>query len=103
MGDCSLFEIKQKYGGKLALMGNIHTTEVMLRGSVKDVRLNSLKAILDAGGNGGFVLSTGDQCGIDTPDENIREMVNVCKEYGNYPLETDKISEEILKLSKGKQ
>ena len=32
-----------------------------------------------AGGEGGFVLSTGDQCGRDTPDENIFEMVRVAK------------------------
>lgn len=98
MGDCGLFDIKQKYGGKLALMGNLHTTNVMLRGSVKDVRQSSLQAILDAGEGGGFVLSTGDQCGRDTPDENIREMVKVCKEFGNYPLDKGGINEELSKL-----
>lgn len=84
MGDCNLKDIKRKYGKKLALMGNLHTTNVMLQGSVETVREASLQALRDAGEGGGFALSTGDQCGRDTPDENIREMVRVCREYGVY-------------------
>lgn len=98
MGDCSLKECKQLYGDKLALMGNLHTTQTMLLGSIKDVRLESLKAIRDAGVGGGFVLSTGDQCGRDTPDENIFEMVRVVEEFGHYPLDLDHIEDEIKKL-----
>lgn len=100
MGDCDLAECKKKFGHKLALMGNLHTTNVMLYGSVTDVRRESLKAILAAGLNGGFVLSTGDQCGRDTPFDNIFEMVKVCKEFGTYPLDIDKIESEIKRLER---
>ena len=95
MGDIDLAEVKQAHGRRLALMGNLHTTTVMLRGSVRDVRRESLKAIRAAGEDGGFILSTGDQCGRDTPDANIREMVNVAKEFGAYPLDTSAIDKEI--------
>lgn len=98
MGDCNLGECKEKFGSKLALMGNLHTTDVMLLGSPRDVRLASLKAILAAGKDGGFVLSTGDQCGRDTPDENIFAMVETVKEFGHYPLDFDRIKDEIKKL-----
>ena len=84
MGDCDLAQIKQLYGSKLALMGNLHTTEVMLRGSVEDVKKAARKAIDDAAVGGGFILSTGDQCGRDTPDENIFAMVEVASTYGVY-------------------
>lgn len=100
MGDCTLADAKRKYGKKLALMGNLHTTNVMLNGSVKDVRRESLQALLDAAEGGGFVLSTGDQCGRDTPDENIREMVRVAEEFGAYPLNKDKIETELARLKK---
>jgi uroporphyrinogen decarboxylase len=100
MGNCDLAEVKERFGKKLSLMGNLHTTEVMLRGGVKDVRRESLKAIRAAGGNGGFILSTGDQCGRDTPDENIREMVNVVNEFGVYPLDFTAIDREIKSLGK---
>lgn len=84
MGDCDLAEIKTAYGSKIALMGNLHTTNVMLYGSEEDVRAASRAAIDAAGKGGGFILSTGDQCGRDTPDGNIRAMVEVARTYGKY-------------------
>ncbi len=84
MGDCNLAEIKRGYGSRLSLMGNLHTTDVMLRGSVEDVERAAKKAIDDAGAGGGFILSTGDQCGRDTPDANILKLVEVCDTYGRY-------------------
>ena len=84
MGDCSLRELKQKYGQKITLMGNLHTTDVMLRGSAAEVRRACEQAIDDAGAGGRFILSTGDQCGRDTPEENVFAMVEVCKTYGKY-------------------
>ena len=68
MGDCNLAEIKKLYGDKLTLKGNLHTTETMLYGSPDDVIAASKKAIDDAAEGGRFILSTGDQCGRDTPD-----------------------------------
>jgi uroporphyrinogen decarboxylase len=84
MGDCDLREIKARYGHRLALMGNLHTTDVMLRGTPEKVREASMAAIDAAAAGGGFVLSTGDQCGRDTPDDNIRAMVATARDYGRY-------------------
>jgi uroporphyrinogen decarboxylase len=84
MGDCDLAELKRRYGDKIVLKGNLHTTTVMLRGSVEDVIAASKKAIDDAGAGGGFILSTGDQCGRDTPDANIVAMVETARTYGQY-------------------
>ena len=99
-GDIDLAEVKQAHGRRLAFMGNLHTTDVMLRGSVKDVRRESLRAIRAAGENGGFILSTGDQCPRDTPDANIRELVRVAKEFGSYPLDLSAIDVEINALGR---
>ena len=84
MGDCVLAELKERFGSKLVLKGNLHTTDTMLRGSVDDVVAASKKAIDDAAAGGGFVLSTGDQCGRDTPDANIRAMLETARTYGRY-------------------
>jgi len=84
MGDCDLRELKRLYGKKLVLKGNIHTTKVMLHGTVDEVRDASRKAIDDAAAGGRFVLSTGDQCGRDTPEENIFAMIDTAKTYGRY-------------------
>jgi len=84
MGDCDLAELKRIYGDKIVLKGNLHTTDVMLRGSADDVVAASKKAIDDAAAGGRFILSTGDQCGRDTPDENLRAMVRTARTYGRY-------------------
>lgn len=84
MGDCQLAVIKREFGERLSLMGNLHTTDIMLRGSVAEVESAARQAIDDAGAGGGFILSTGDQCGRDTPLENLRKLVEVCETYGRY-------------------
>ena len=101
MGDCDLAEIKQAYGSRLALMGNLHTSAVMLFGSVDDVRKAALQAMLDGGVGGGFILSTGDQLGRDTPEENIRAMIGTAHEFGQYPLDVERIRAEINRIDKG--
>ncbi|MBS3761683.1 MAG: hypothetical protein KGZ25_00135 [Planctomycetes bacterium] len=84
MGDCNLAELKENYGDQIVLKGNLHTTRTMLEGSVDDVVEASRKAINDAAEGGGFILSTGDQCGRDTPDENLFAMVETARTYGKY-------------------
>jgi uroporphyrinogen decarboxylase len=84
MGDCDLAEIKHDFGDQLALMGNLHTTDVMWRGTPEAVRDASRQAIEAAGRGGGFILSTGDQCGRDTPDANLFAMVEAAETYGQY-------------------
>lgn len=84
MGDCDLKELKNLYGKKIVLKGNLHTTTVMLHGSAEDVKEAAKKAIDDAGEGGGFILSTGDQCGRDTPHENIFAMIETARTYGKY-------------------
>lgn len=84
MGDCDLAEIKRSFGDRLVLKGNLHTTNVMLRGTPDIVARAAREAIDAAGEGGGFILSTGDQCGRDTPDENIRAFIETARTYGKY-------------------
>jgi uroporphyrinogen decarboxylase len=84
MGDCALADLKKAYGKKLTLKGNLHTTDIMLRGSVDDVISASKQAIDDAAEGGRFILSTGDQCGRDTPFDNLEAMIETAKSYGRY-------------------
>ncbi len=84
MGDSDLASLKRLYGDRLILKGNLHTTDVMLRGTVQDVIDASKRAIDDAAAGGRFILSTGDQCGRDTPDENLYAMIETARTYGKY-------------------
>jgi len=76
--------LKKKFGSKIVLKGNLHTTDVMLRGTPDDVIRAACEAMRDAGEGGRFILSTGDQCGRDTPDENLRALLYAAEEYGVY-------------------
>ena len=84
MGDCRLAELKRNWGARLTLKGNLHTTEVMLRGRPEDVMAASRRAIDDAADGGRFILSTGDQCGRDTPDANLFAMIETARTFGKY-------------------
>ena len=84
MGDCDLAELKRLYGDRIVLKGNLHTTDPMLRGSADDVVAASMSAFAAAAEGGRFILSTGDQCGRDTPDENLHAMVDTARTYGRY-------------------
>jgi len=84
MGDVDLGEVKLARGDEIALMGNLHTTDTMLYGTPDDVYAASKHALDVAKEGGGFILSTGDQCPIDTPDENLFAMVQAVKDFGSY-------------------
>ena len=84
MGDCDLADLKRRFGSRIVLKGNLHTTETMLRGSAEDVAAAARRAIDDAAAGGRFILSTGDQCGRDTPDANLHAMVRTARTYGRY-------------------
>ncbi|HPY01253.1 MAG TPA: uroporphyrinogen decarboxylase family protein [Candidatus Marinimicrobia bacterium] len=83
-GNVDIAMVKKRYGRKLNIKGNINTTEFMMRATPQQVEDKCKRLIDDVGYDGGFVLSTGDQCGRDTPDANIFKMVEVAKTYGKY-------------------
>ena len=83
-GDVDLREVKEKFGKKFCLKGNVNTFETMLNGKPEDVEREAKACLEAAAGGGGFILSTGDQCGRDTPDENLFALVGVAKQFGQY-------------------
>lgn len=83
-GDVDIAEIKRKYGYKLCLKGNINTFDFMLNATPAQVEEKAKRLIDTCAPGGGFVLSTGDQCGRDTPDANFFKLVEVAKTYGRY-------------------
>lgn len=83
-GDVDLAEAKRRVGNKLCIKGNINTFDFMLNATPEQVREKCKRAIDAAGTDGGYVLSTGDQCGRDTPHANLFAMVEVAETYGKY-------------------
>jgi uroporphyrinogen decarboxylase len=83
-GNIDIEMIKKRFGHKLAFKGNINTFDFMMNATPEQVEEKCKRLIDIAGVDGGFVLSTGDQCGRDTPHANLFKMVEVAKTYGKY-------------------
>jgi uroporphyrinogen decarboxylase len=83
-GDVDIAAIKKRYGQRICLKGNLNTFEFMLRATPQEVEARARRLIDDCAPGGGFVLSTGDQCGRDTPDANLFKLVEVAQTYGKY-------------------
>src|SRR5512133_898388 len=83
-GDVDIAEIKRRYGSRVCLKGNINTFDFMLNATPAQVEEKTKRLIDACAAGGGFVLSTGDQCGRDTPDANLFKVVEVAREYGRY-------------------
>jgi uroporphyrinogen-III decarboxylase len=65
--------------GRTTMNGNVHTVETLIRGGPDDVR-REVREILDAfKGNPRVIVGTGDQVGRETPEENLRVMIEECK------------------------
>lgn len=83
-GDVDIAQVKKRYGERLCLKGNINTFDFMLNATPNQVVEKAKRLIDDCAPGGGFVLSTGDQCGRDTPDANLFALVETAKTYGRY-------------------
>jgi len=78
--------IKEKYGKKVCIKGNVNCTTTLVSGSLNDVE-NSVKyCIKNAGLNGGYILSSSNTIHSGVKVENFLKMVSSAKKYGKYPL-----------------
>jgi len=83
-GDVDLAEVKRKYGQKVALKGNLLTSGNLLLGTPADVEREVVETLQAGAEGGGFILSTGDQVGGNTPLENLEAMIEAGRKYGTY-------------------
>jgi len=81
-----LLEIKQKYGDRVCLIGNVDSTNVLPNGSVDDVRKATLECLKIGGKGGRFILASDSDLRDDMPLENMLCMIETGLKYGDYPL-----------------
>ncbi|MGZ8553414.1 MAG: uroporphyrinogen decarboxylase family protein, partial [Chitinophagaceae bacterium] len=84
LGDFDLREVKDRFGDRLALKGNINPFFPLRDGSTEDVEKAVIECINSAAEGGGFTLASADGVLSDTPFENIFAMVDAGKRYGRY-------------------
>lgn len=78
--------LKEKFGDKIAFIGNVAASDVLCFGSKEDTIKATKQVISDAATGGGLVLSAGANILGRAKVENVRTMVETTKKYGVYPI-----------------
>lgn len=81
-----LLDIKQNYGDKICLMGNVDNKTTLVTGSVADVEAQTMECIRIAAPGGGYILASDHSVKDDMPNENIFALYNTGRKYGQYPI-----------------
>jgi len=79
-----VFEIKERYHGRLAFHGGMSIQRVLPFGTIDDVR-EMTRRLIDAGRNGGYIFSPSHSVPPDVPPENLVAMMEVLRAQDGYP------------------
>lgn len=80
--------IKQKYGDRVCIKGNVDCTKTLVYGTEKDVE-DEVKACIDqAASGGGYILSSSNMIHSGVKPENYTAMITALRTYGAYPNKT---------------
>jgi uroporphyrinogen decarboxylase len=81
-------EVKQKYGDKVCLWGNISCGNVLQRGTSEEVLQAVKSCIVNASPGGGHILSSSHSLHTGVKVENVLTMVKAARRYGKYPVKS---------------
>ncbi len=84
-GGMNLKTIKEQYGSRICLKGNIDCQNVLVYGSEEEVEEAVRQSIADAGKGGGYILSSSNMIHSGVRPENYKAMLDAVKRYGTYP------------------
>jgi len=78
--------LKRQYGDRIALLGGIDQRHVLPEGTPQDVDLEVRNRIWEMGQGGGYMVAPTHDIQADTPVENVLQLFQSVKEWGQYPL-----------------
>lgn len=94
LGNMDIAQIKQDYGSRVALKGNVDCVGTLVDGSRDDVVRATLRCILAASVGGGHIISSSNSIHSGISPDNYRAFLETVHEYGVYPLDIDGIRRE---------
>lgn len=89
-------ELKKSYNGRLAFVGNVDV-QVLERANPNEIKKEVLHKLKAAKG-GGWVFQSDHSVSSEVSPESYELAVNLLREYGNYPIDYDRIDRELQKL-----
>ncbi|MBW2368355.1 MAG: hypothetical protein JRH15_10750 [Deltaproteobacteria bacterium] len=84
-----LAKVKQAYGDKICLAGNVNCGPTLSWGSTEEVRREVKDCIRKAGSGGGYICMSSNSIHSGVKPENYVTMVKAIQEFGQYPLALD--------------
>jgi hypothetical protein len=78
--------LKKAYGDKLTLLGNVDCGSLLSLGQPAEVRKVTRELIRDVAPGGGYVLSSSNSIHSGVRTENFLAMLEVAREFGQYPV-----------------
>jgi uroporphyrinogen decarboxylase len=77
-------EAKRIIGDKVCISGNLAPIKVLENGTVENIKKETKRIMIDGKENGGFIFNTEEGISDQTPEENLRMMIETAKKYRYY-------------------
>ena len=85
-GAMDLKDVKERYGSKVCILGNVDCRRVLPFGTEEEVRRDVRRCIDAAAHGGGYILASSNSLHANCKVENIYTMIDETRKYGRYPL-----------------
>ena len=81
--------VKQKWGKKLCLIGNLNLDSTLTLGTPEDVRAEVYERIRTIGPGGGYMVASSNSITDYVPLANMKALIDATFEFGKYPIELE--------------
>jgi len=81
-----IVELKQRYGGRLCLCGNINLDRTLTLGTPEEVEEEVRQRIRTVGPGGGYCCGSSNSVTEYVPLANFQAMLSAIRRYGRYPI-----------------
>ena len=91
MAGMDIGQIKEKYGERICVVGNVDCTEILPRGTKEDVEEAVKETIAKASRGGGHILASSNSIHPAVKPENYKTMIDAARKHGVYPLDPEMV------------
>jgi uroporphyrinogen decarboxylase len=88
-GGMDIQQVKQDYGGRVCVKGNINCETTLVSGSEEEVVQEVKDCLRKAAYGGGHILSSSNSIHSGVKPENYRAMLRALRQHGTYPLKLE--------------
>jgi len=83
-GKIDIKEAKETVGRKICLLGNIHGINTLQLGSPEEVERETIRIMEEGKKGGGYIFDSEEGIPGDTPEENVKIMMQTAKKHSRY-------------------